>query len=318
MPAQGLPDLLAGARADALTARLEAILAAPDEPGALREAALLGRSLSEPEPEEMEIWRVFLGPILDSFGQAGADPAGGRLLSAIRQAGRAGLFRRAGTLDLPALRKGFPWLFPLFVEALDASNPEEVRALQRFCAELGPRRILGESRFLASSDGILPSRCGNKILAMPGRPLVPFVLILLRFRGAMYHQAAASFLARAGLDLPEAAPFCFYARPEDLPLDYLTRLFEAELAGKASRELSQAAAGLLQRFIEGSAEDPDLAHQRTEAVRSLKAFPFFETERFLQELARGSGFLGFKRPPGELRQACREALEELARKKVQP
>ncbi len=180
----------------------------------------------------------------------------------------------------------------------------------KLCREIGAKRILEEEQVLSDKDGILSSERASKILSMPGKETLPLALIILKNKAKEHRTKGLKFLLRANLGMKELFPLTLFEDPEFIPSQFLVMLCEAGIEGRPAGKVTSYAGTLIRTYINQSSGDPDKLKKRIWAVRMLKEFPSPETEFFLKELLKGSGFLGMKKEPPEIRTAAKETLKE--------
>ncbi len=314
LPHGGEFDLGQGMRAEALAAGLHLLMVLPEVERVESIRGFLERLLEDPKEEEFVTLNTFLKPLRG--GSRSGEPGKGvaKILEFLEEEGLKERALHASARSPQAVVVSFPNGFTDFLDFLDLGDPPSVKVFKEVCTQIGPARFQEEEDYLAGRGGLLDPERVEKILSLPCRPMLPLVRIILRNKGRQYKDRCARFLSRVGLNLKESVPFQIWEDVTTLPLDYLVQVCEAEIAGRATKRLSNFTAVLLRGYIEERSGSQDALPRRVAAVRALAAFPSPENELFLKDLVKGAGFLGIKKEPPQVREAAREALRILARK----
>ena len=314
LPHGGGFDLDQGTRAEALAAGLHLLMVLPDADRVENLRGFLEGLLENPREEEFVTLNTFLKPLKVEGGKAKPGKGVAKVLEFLEEEGLKERALQASVRSPQAVMVSFPTSFPDFLDHVDMGDPPSIKLFKEISARIGPARFQEEEDYLAGRDGILAPDRVEEILALPARSVLPLLRIILRNKGRQYKDQCARFLSQVGLNLKEAVPFQIWDDITKLPLEFLIQVCEAEIAGKASRRLTNFTAVLLRSFIEEKAGDPDYVPRRAAAVKALGSFPSPENELFLKNLVKGGGFLGIKKEPPQVRDAARESLRILARK----
>ncbi len=314
LPHGGGFDLEQGARAEALAAGLHLLMVLPDQDRVENLRPYLEGILENPREEEFVTLNSFLKPIKTEKGKADPGKGVAKVLEFLEEEGLKDRALHASVRSPQAVLVSFPSSFPDFLDHVDLGDPPSVKLFKEICAQIGPARFQEEEDYLAGREGILSPDRVEKIMALPARPVLPLLRIVLRNKGRQYKNQCARFLSQVGLQLKESVPFQIWDDISKLPLEFLVQVCEAEIAEKPTKRLTNFTAVLLRSFIEEKAGDPDALPRRAAAVKALGCFPSPENEIFLKNLVKGGGILGIKKEPPPVRDAAREALRFLARK----